>query len=75
MNIKHQKNFERWIKERIKVDVTDRERQLLLIMYEYCVNRIAEKDNRINNLEMQVKQLQANLEFNDETWRDYIRGS
>ena len=44
-------------------------------MYEYCVNRIAEKDNRINNLEMQVKQLQANLEFNDETWRDYIRGS
>lgn len=75
MNIEHQKNFERWIKERIKVDVTDRERQLLLIMYEYCVNRIAEKDNRINNLEMQVKQLQANLEFNDETWRDYIRGS
>jgi polyhydroxyalkanoate synthesis regulator phasin len=69
MNIEHQKNFERWIKERIKVDVTDRERQL------YCVNRIAEKDNRINNLEMQVKQLQANLEFNDETWRDYIRGS
>lgn len=75
MNIEHQKNFERWIKKRIKVDVTDRERQLLLIMYEYCVNRIAEKDNRINNLEMQVKQLQANLEFNDETWRDYIRGS
>lgn len=75
MNIEHQKNFERWIKERIKVEVTDRERQLLLIMYEYCVNRIAEKDNRINNLEMQVKQLQANLEFNDETWRDYIRGS
>ena len=69
MNIENQKNFERWIKERIKVDVTDRERQL------YCVNRIAEKDNRINNLEMQVKQLQANLEFNDETWRDYIRGS
>ena len=69
MNIEHQKNFERWIKKRIKVDVTDRERQL------YCVNRIAEKDNRINNLEMQVKQLQANLEFNDETWRDYIRGS
>ena len=69
MDIEHQKNFERWIKKRIKVDVTDRERQL------YCVNRIAEKDNRINNLEMQVKQLQANLEFNDETWRDYIRGS
>ena len=69
MNIEHQKNFERWIKKRIKVDVTDRERQL------YCVNRIAEKDNRINNLEIQVKQLQANLEFNDETWRDYIRGS
>ena len=62
MNIKHQKNFERWIKERIKVDVTDRERQLLLIMYEYCVNRIEEKNKRINNLEMQVKQLQVDLD-------------
>jgi hypothetical protein len=75
MNIKHQKNFERWIKERIKVEVTDRERQLLLIMYEYCVNRIEAKDNRINNLKLQVKQLQANLEFTDECWRDYMRGS
>jgi len=62
MNIEHQKNFERWIKERIKVEVTDRERQLLLIMYEYCVNRIEEKNKRINNLEMQVKQLQVDLD-------------
>jgi hypothetical protein len=75
MNIEHQKNFERWIKERIKVEVTDRERQLLLIMYEYCVNRIEAKDNRINNLELQVKQLQADLKFTDECWRDYMRGS
>jgi hypothetical protein len=74
MNIKHQKNFERWIEERIG-EVTDRERQLLLIMYEYCVNRIEEKDNRINNLEIQVKQLLVDLEFKDECWRDYMRGS
>jgi hypothetical protein len=42
-------------------------------MYEYFVNRIEVKDNRINNLELQVKQLRVDLKFNDESWRDYIR--
>jgi hypothetical protein len=42
-------------------------------MYEYFVNRIEAKDNRINNLELQVKQLRVDLKFNDESWRDYIR--
>ncbi len=73
MNIRHEKNFQRWLKERINVELTEQEKKLLLIMYEYFVNRIEAKDNRINNLELQVKQLRVDLKFNDESWRDYIR--
>jgi hypothetical protein len=73
VNIRHEKNFQRWLKERINVELTEQEKKLLLIMYEYFVNRIEAKDNRINNLELQVKQLRVDLKFNDESWRDYIR--
>jgi len=42
-------------------------------MYEYFVNRNEAKDNRINNLELQVKQLRIDLKFNDECWWEYIK--
>jgi hypothetical protein len=75
VNIRHEKNFQRWLREHINLELTEQEKNLLLIMYEYFVNRIEAKDNRINNLELQIKQLRVDLEFNDESWRDYIRGS
>jgi len=73
MDIRHEKNFQRWLREHINLELTEQEKNLLLIMYEYFVNRIEAKDNRINNLELQIKQLRVDLEFNDESWRDYIR--
>lgn len=68
MDIKQEKNFKRWCKRNISYELTDREKELLMLLWEYFSNRVKAYENRIHHLELRSKNILMKFEPNN-SWQ------
>lgn len=68
MDIKQKKNFKRWCRRNINYELTNKEKELLMLLWEYFSSRADAYENRVNHLELRSKNILSEFEP-DDSWQ------